>query len=178
MAQKSACRAISFNDSEVTQKIKLTVIDTSDDTQVSPIIWRSIYRSARGLTKNNQIHEISAHELANFFVKEFKKPLEMMSSRIVPYHGATKTKDERFVMIFAQDEKTKTHPVNRVATKLYSKAVKPVNINTPYQGWGFGSFDIPFKDLVVERIRGPVLIVRETKIDGRWQMVADSYKIR
>jgi hypothetical protein len=124
------------------------------------------------LTQSLQSHQISAHELAQFFVSEVKKPHEAMISRVVSYTELPSQSDERFVMIFSQVNASKSHPVNDSATKLLKTAAQPTYLNTPYQGWKFDANSILLQDCVVDRVCGKAIIVREKKIDGRWQLVS------
>jgi WD40 repeat protein len=154
LAQQSGCRVISFIDSEVNRKIKVKVMD---------------------IKGNETSHEISAHELPKFFVDEVKKPLEMIISRVVSYTSETATppaNNERFVLIFSQDEKNKSQPVNETATKLLGTATKPTNLHTPIQAWKFDEPKILNKDYIVDRVCGKAIIAREKKIDGRWQLIS------
>lgn len=93
----------------------------------------------------------------------------MMISRVL-YDGVLSY--ERFVIIFSQDEKNKSQPLNETATKLFGTAKQPTNLNTPYQAWRFDDKVIPFKDHIVDRVCGTAIVVREKKIDGRWQLVS------
>jgi hypothetical protein len=151
VAQRSGCRVISFFDSEVNRKITVEVIDI-EGKKIS--------------------HQISAHELAQFFVSEVKKPHEAMISRVVSYTELPSQSAERFVMIFSQVNASKSHPVNDSATKLLKTAAQPTYLNTPYQGWKFDANSILLQDCVVDRVCGKAIIVREKKIDGRWQLVS------
>jgi hypothetical protein len=150
VVQRTGCRVISFMDSEVNRKIQVEVLTPT------------------GVVK---LHEISAHELPKFFVAQQKMPLEYMISRIVSYSKSAES-DERFVVIFAQDENYGRQLFNEAATKLLSTARTPTHVNTPHQGWRFGTRSVTVKDNVVDRVCGNAITVREKKIDGRWQLVS------
>ncbi len=104
-----------------------------------------------------------------FFVNHVKKPYETITSRVVSYPTRTHQNDERFVILFSQDEKNASQPVNETAMNMFQTAVQPSCVNTPYQGWEQGS---PSKEVVVDHVYGSSIIVREKKIDGRWQLVS------
>lgn len=99
----------------------------------------------------------------------------MIISRVVSYTSETATppaNNERFVLIFSQDEKNKSQPVNETATKLLGTATKPTNLHTPIQAWKFDEPKILNKDYIVDRVCGKAIIAREKKIDGRWQLIS------
>jgi hypothetical protein len=92
---------------------------------------------------------------------------------VVPYLEQCPN-DERLVMMFASTDWNKdTSFRNTTATQLLDAAEKPTNLNAPYHGWQFGeATGIKATESVVHFVHGKAIIVREKKIDGRWQLVS------
>lgn len=120
-----------------------------------------------------QVHEISAHELPQFYTTQLKTSLELMTSRIISYSNSpSNDPNDRFLLIFEQDANYSHHPLNEEATKLLATALTPTCINLPFQGWTFDRRSITVQENFVDRVCGKAIIAREKKIDGRWQLVS------
>jgi hypothetical protein len=137
----SGCKVISFMDSEINQSIKLELLDTDG---------------------NVTFHDIVACNLPQFYVDNIDG-LNTMTSCIVQY-AATES-DEHYVMIYSTEKPSRT--VNVTATKLVETARKPRCMNSPYAK--------PYGDRMGrigrQKVCGKVIIVKEKKLDGRWQLV-------
>ncbi len=107
-----------------------------------------------------------ACKLPEFYRQPAKGFLRDMTSRVVPYQPHAE--NERYVMVFSQASE---RPNNAKATELFKNAVQPTQINTPYQGWRTDGQTIECRSQAVTQVYGPVVIVKEQKIDGRWQLV-------
>lgn len=98
----------------------------------------------------------------------------MMTSRVIQY-SVPRASDERHVMLFALDW-NQSSLTNDRATALLSTAAQPTHLHAPYQGWKFlvTSGTVPRRLYVPNTLRvcGNALVVREKKLDGRWQLVS------
>lgn len=93
-----------------------------------------------------------------------------MVSRVVSY-AASCHSDERFVMIFAQQEKPDA-TINKAATELLGTAKLPIHLNQPYEAWVFNGKAVMNVCDAVRFVYSTAIIVREKKVDGRWQLVS------
>lgn len=100
--------------------------------------------------------------------------MEGITSRVFTDPETPVGEDERLVMMFWHD-RSGSQPVNEYATTLFSSAQKPTYRNTPLRGW---KVDCNLKSPIhlalyaVTKVHGTVAIVREKKVDGRWQLVS------
>ena len=127
-----------------------------------------------------QVHEISAHNLTQFFVDNIDTRYESMMSCVVSYSAHCQS-DERFVMIYAQNESRfpptlsnaldKPRGLKETPTTLFATAGVPAPTDTPYRGWRSGQTGKSSFNRQVLR-DDKVIIVREKKIEGRWQLVS------
>jgi hypothetical protein len=145
-------------DSEINQSIKLELLDTDGNVTVS---WVNLKKYLSLITLF-QFHDIVACNLPQFYVDNIDG-LNTMTSCIVQY-AATES-DEHYVMIYSTEKPSRT--VNVTATKLVETARKPRCMNSPYAK--------PYGDRMGrigrQKVCGKVIIVKEKKLDGRWQLV-------
>lgn len=120
-----------------------------------------------------------AYELVNFFLQKVNTKIKSLNSCVIPSQSSSE--NERHVMIYSQllstgpvfpDLEEDTRPENSHATKLLSQAIKPIRINTPYQPWLCTNAKIEYICCPDNKVRGAVMIVKEQKIDGRWQLAS------
>jgi hypothetical protein len=149
ITSRYGCAVFSFLDSEVNRKIKVDVMDI--DGKITS-------------------HEISAYSLPELFASQTGREYSKMVSRVVSYAAPCQS-DERFVMIFAQQEKPDA-TINKAATELLGTAKLPIHLNQPYEAWIFNGKAVMNVCDAVRFVYSTAIIVREKKIDGRWQLVS------
>ena len=165
---RSGCAVFSFLDSEVNRKIKVDVMDIDGKITVSEIYIQINLNCGYLLFPKS--HEISAYSLPELFASQTGREYSKMVSRVVSYAVPCQS-DERNVMFFAQQEKPDA-TINKAATELLGIAKLPIHLNQPYEAWTFNGKAVMNVCDAVRFVYSTAIIVREKKIDGRWQLVS------